>query len=65
MVGSVLAIDLMEQRAAWNHPAIFAYTERFKSELNLADGVEKQMWTRYKKSLDGSPNPPTGLKIKP
>jgi hypothetical protein len=65
MVGCVLAADLMGQREAWNHPAIFAYTERFKERMGLADGFENQMWTRYKKSADGTPSAPQGLKIKP
>ena len=64
VVGSILAADLMDQRAAWNHPAIFAYTERFKERHGIGDGLEGQMWRRYKKSPDGSPATPQGLKIK-
>ena len=64
VVGSILAADLMGQRAAWNHPAVFAYTEKFKERHGIGDGLEGQMWRRYKKSPDGSPAAPQGLKIK-
>lgn len=58
--GSVLAIDLMGQRAAWGHPAIFAYNERFYSKAGFG-GFVGSMW-RYK---DGSgDSQPKGLRIK-
>lgn len=66
MLGCVLAVDLMEQKEAWNHPAIFAYNERFKNLRGIGNGFEGQMWNRYKISsmpTVGSPLPPTGLRI--
>ncbi len=65
MAGAVLAIELMEKQGAWNHPAIFAYNQRlYDANSGLGDGFEGQMWVRYKKSTDGSPSAPQGLKIK-
>ncbi len=64
MVGSVLAIELMGQQAAWNHPAAFAYNERYGNKRGIGSGFEGQMWTRYKRTADGKPNAPQGLKIK-
>ena len=65
MAGAVLAVALMEKQGAWNHPAAFAYNERFyKQNRGLGDGFEGQMWIRHKKSDDGSPSAPQGLKIK-
>lgn len=64
MCGSVLAIELMEQQAAWNHPAIFAYNERYGNKRGIGSGFEGQMWQRYKKNIDGSPTAPRGLKVK-
>jgi len=65
MVGCVLAVDLMEQKAAWNHPAIFAYNERMKARKGLGDGLALQMWDRYKILTNGAPSPPQGLRVKP
>ena len=64
MLGCVLAADLMEQRKTWNHPAIFAYNERFKDGLGLSDGFESQMWSRFKQAPNGEPSAPQGLRIK-
>ena len=64
MLGCVLAADLMQQRETWNHPAIFAYNERFKERLGLGEGLVRQMWERHKQSNDGMPSAPQGLKIK-
>lgn len=64
MCGSVLAMELMEQQAAWNHPAIFAYNERYGKKRGIGSGLEGQMWQRYRKNPDGSPSAPNGLRIK-
>ena len=61
MTGSVLAADLMGQREAWGHPAIFAYNERFTSKEGLGNGFEGQMWDTHKL---GRPSAPQGLKKK-
>jgi hypothetical protein len=63
MVGSVLAVDLMGRQDAWNHPAIFSYTERFRSRHGIGSGVEEQMWSHEKVATPISPLPPKGLRI--
>ena len=63
MIGSVLAADLMDQRKAWNHEPTFLYTERFAG-AGIGNDFEGQMWRRYKRSPDGTPKAPQGLRIK-
>jgi hypothetical protein len=48
MTGQVLAAELMGLKNLWNHPAIFAYSERHTVKEGLGDGVEGQMWNAYK-----------------
>jgi len=64
MVGSVLAIDLMGKHHAWNHPAIFAYTERFWKRHGIGNGFDAQMWIRHWKSKESTLPAPKDLRIK-
>jgi hypothetical protein len=49
MSGAVLATELMGQQAAWGHPAIFAYNERFHSISGFGEFVES-VWSAYNAS---------------
>ncbi len=47
MSGAVLAADLMGRQAAWGHPAIFAYNQRYRTTSGIG-GFTGNMWTAYK-----------------
>ena len=59
VTGSVLAAEIMGLRDLWNHPAIFAYTERHTAMGGLGPvgpndspvSDEGQMWQAYKPAL--------------
>ncbi len=53
MAGQVLAADLMGLRNLWNHPATFAYTERFHTVSGFGD-APGQMWDAYKQTSEDS-----------
>jgi len=63
MVGSVLAIHLMGKQQEWNHPAIFAYTERFKNRHGIGLGFDGQMWNKHWKPRISDLPAPKDLKI--
>lgn len=52
MNGHVLATDLMGLRGLWNHPAVFAYSERFEKAEPHAESFLGQMWNAYKPASD-------------
>ena len=47
MGGQVLAAELMGQKAAWGHPAIFDYNARYHSQGGIT-GFVGNMWTAHK-----------------
>ncbi|MEN9921449.1 MAG: hypothetical protein RLZZ517_427 [Candidatus Parcubacteria bacterium] len=55
MTGPVLAAELMGLKSLWNHPAIFAYTERFYSINGAPTAMPflNNMYIKYK--LGGTP----------
>ncbi len=59
MAGPVLAAELMGLKTQWGHPAIFAYTERYKSIAGLG-GFAGNMWSAYK---GAATTPPPGVTV--
>lgn len=57
MVGAVLAADLMDKEAAWGHPAIFAYNDRYYAAGGVSGFVAHMASYKYGGKIVNPPDP--------